>query len=299
MMVAVMTAFLPFPAGRAGADALSCPGIRAPAVGGYPLPPGTGEASGLVASSRYPGWGWMIRDSGHPPNLYAVRFPGRAGPHLVRTIRVLGAVNVDWEDIASHNGKLYVIESDQSRRARYIYEIPEPDPFGPSSVRISARYRYAYPRGRRFNTETAFFFAGRLILVPKTSPAELYRFDQPLAADRVNRPRFVGRLPGSKTVSFGRISPDGTTLVLANHEMLFAYRTPGRATWLREFTSRPVHRKRINVGDNVEGGDFFFLGRCKLVLVAESRSIYRVLPPPPALRPGGHFRANTTARPAP
>ena len=86
----------------------------------------------------------MIRDSGNPPDLYAVRFPGAVAPHGLRAIRVLGATNVDWEDISEQDGRLYVTESDQSRRARYIYEIPEPDPLGPPRVHFSARYRYAY-----------------------------------------------------------------------------------------------------------------------------------------------------------
>jgi hypothetical protein len=296
--LALMTlATCPLLATPAHADTTACPGAGAPVFGGYPLPPGSGEASGLVASSRYPGWGWMIRDSGHPPDLYAVHFPAALAPHLMRAIRVLGATNVDWEDIASQDGKLYVTESDQGRRARYIYEIPEPNPRGPSSVRLGARYRYAYPDGRRFNTETTFFFDGHLVFVPKTTPAELYRFDKPLSPDGVNRLRFVGRLPGSDTVSLARVSPDGTTLVLANHEMLFTYRTPKPATWLRDFTSRPVRRKRIDIGDNVEGGDFFPLGRCKLVLVAESKDVYRLFTRSPTPGPGGHFWAKGTPEP--
>ena len=235
-----------------------------------------------MASVRYPGWGWMIRDSGNPPAIYAVRFPGGAGPQQVRPIPVLGAVNVDWEDIAYHDGKLYVIESDQSRRSRVIYEIPEPDPLGPPRVRPSARYRYAYPGGRRYNTETAFFFAGRLVLVPKTTPAELYRFDRPLSPTRLNRPRYVGRLRGSNTVSVARVSPDATTLVLANHQQLFIFQTPLPARNLRDFVSRRGIRRPIAPGANVEGGDFFLLGQCKLVLAAENRALYRMMGPAPA-----------------
>lgn len=268
----------------AAADPPVCPDVvEAPMVAGYPLPPGDGEASGLVASPRYPGWGWMVRQHNRP-YLYAVHFPGSDGPHEVRVIRVLGAVNLDWEDIVYQDGKLYVIESDQpwSRRgageqSRVIYEIPEPDPLGPSWVRPSARYRYAYPDGR-YNTETAFSFAGHLILVPKTTPARLYRFDRPFSAQLINRPRFVASLAGSDTVSLGAVSPDRTTLVLANHEMLFAYRLPNPAQYLWQFATRPAQRRRINAGDNVEAGGFFLTGQCKLLLAAKSRTIYRMLP---------------------
>ena len=37
------------------------------------LPHESGEASGLVTSTRYPGWAWMIRDSSHPASLYALK----------------------------------------------------------------------------------------------------------------------------------------------------------------------------------------------------------------------------------
>ena len=144
MAMALAAAMLP--AGLAGAAvAPPCPGAAARVVGGYPLPAGTGEVSGLVASTRYPGWGWMIRDTGHPPDIYAVHFPGANAPHEVRVIRVLGAAAVDWEDIAYQDGKLYVIGSDQGRRARFIYEIPEPDPLGAPVTRLGARYACAYP----------------------------------------------------------------------------------------------------------------------------------------------------------
>jgi hypothetical protein len=266
------------PEGPVRAEPLRCLAARDEALAIHALPSGTGEASGLVASTRYPGWGWMIRDSGHSASVYAIRFPGGDAPRQVRKIRVLGAKNIDWEDIAYQDGKLYVIESDQTRRARFIYEIPEPDPLGPLRVRMSARHRYAYPGGRRYNTEAAFFFAGRLVLVPKTSPALLYRFDQPLSPDRVNRPHLVTSLPGSKKVSVARVAPDRHVLILVSHEKIFVYETPRPATTLRQFAARPVRRQRINNGDNVEGGDFFLLGACKLVLVAESKQIYRIPP---------------------
>lgn len=294
-VMAIALAATILPAGPAGADVPSCPGIGARVADGYPLPAGAGEASGLVASVRYPGWGWMIRDTGHPADLYAVHFPGANAPHEVRAIRVRGAANVDWEDIAYHDGKLYVIESDQGRRARFINEIPEPDPLGPAWTTLSARYAYAYPGGRRYNTEAAFFFAGHLVFVPKTTPAQLYRFDGPLSAARVNRPRFVGRLAGSNTPSLAQVSPDQTTLVLANHIELFTYRVPAPAHYLRDFTTRPVRRQRIAPGDNVEGGDFFLLGGCKLVLTAESKDVYRLFPP--ARTTGGAARRSPSNGP--
>lgn len=248
---------------------------------GYALPPGAGEASGFVASSRHPGWAWMIRDSGHPASLYAVNLRGARG-HLVREVRVPGADNTDWEDITyardqDGRGRLYVVESGQSGRDRFIYKIPEPDPETAYRVRRFRRYRYAFPGRRQFNVEAAFFHRDRLVLVTKTSPARIYRFDGILHARRVNRPRPIGVLRGSPNVSVARVSGDGSTLVTANHNWLYRYHAGRDDTELRAFAGRgPVARQRIGRGDNIEAGDFFPAGTCHMALLAESKRVYRV-----------------------
>ena len=287
-VVAVVMLLLSGPAASpARADSPPCPDvIHAPVVPGHPLPPGMAGAASLTPSERYPGWGWMVLQH-RPPVLYAVHFPAAPGPHEIRAFRVLGVVMYDWGDLVVQNGKLYIVESDQpwTRRkpgqARVIHEIPEPDPLGrASSVQPAATYRYAYPNGFRSNTEAAFSFDGHLILVPKTTPARLYRFDQPLSRQRVNRPRFVAALPGTDTVSFAAVSPDHRTLVLANHEMLFAAQLPVPARYLWEFAAHPIAGRRIDHGDNVEAGGFFTTGRCKLLLAAKSTNIYRIVDGP-------------------
>lgn len=263
-------------AGAGPATAAPCPAEQTET-----LPPDTGEASGIAASTQFPNWGWMVRDSGHPPSLYALRFRSDGRP-LLREFKVRGANNTDWEDIvyASNRdgtGRLYVVESGQSRRDHHIYKVPEPDPLGEQRTVGFRRYRYAYPGGRHFNTEAAFFHQSRLVLVTKTTPARLYRFEQLLSEQGVNVPRFVGVLRGARTVSVARVSSDGRHLVAANHNYLFVYRAGRADADLGEFTGRPPDREeRIGGGgDNVEAGDFFPFQRCHFVLVAESKNVYR------------------------
>jgi hypothetical protein len=256
-----------------------CPPGRAGA-----LPSGTGETSGITASGRFPGWGWVIRDSGHPASLYAVRFL-TDGRSVVRELQVVGADNTDWEDVAyarnqDGTGRLYVVESGQTGRDHYVYKIPEPDPLGPVTAVRFHRYRYAYPRGRHFNTEAAFFHQSRLVLVTKTSPARVYRFDGRLSARRVNRPRFVGLLRGARTVSVTRVSADGRLLIAANHTRLYVYRGKVAGGSLTQFVARrPDRTVVVAVGDNIEAGDFFPFRRCELLLAAESKNVYRLAPP--------------------
>jgi hypothetical protein len=275
LVLAVMTVA---PAAAAQTAPPPCPPGRAGA-----LPPGTGETSGITASGRFPGWGWVIRDSGHPASLYAVRFlPG--GRSVVREVQVVGADNTDWEDVAyarnqDGTGRLYVVESGQTGRDHHIYKIPEPDPLGRRESVGFRRYRYAYPGGRHFNTEAAFFHQGRLVLVTKTSPARVYRFEGLLSERRVNRPRLLGVLRGARTVSVTRVSPDGRVLVAANHDRLFIYRSAIPLADLSEFLARwPDHSEAVGAGDNIEAGDFFPFRRCTLLLAAESKNIYRLAP---------------------
>ena len=278
VLAVVLAAVTAAPGAGAQTAPPACPAGRAGA-----LPPGTGETSGITASSRFPGWGWMIRDSGHPASLYAIRFlpDGRT---LLREIRVAGADNTDWEDVVyarnrDGTGRLYIVESGQTGRDHFIYKVPEPDPLGHRSSVGFRRYRYAYPRGRHFNTEAAFFHQGRLVLVTKTSPARVYRFEDRLSERRVNRPRFVGLLRGARTVSVTRVSPDGRVLVAANHNRLYVYRSQTPGADLSQFLARrPDGARSVGNGDNIEAGDFFPFRRCALLLAAESKSIYRLNP---------------------
>ena len=240
------------------------------------LPRGTGEVSGMASSVRRPGVAWMIRDSGNPASLYALRL--RGGKPWVREIKVKGARNKDWEDITYTVGpdgkaRLLIVESTQSGRAPYIYEVFEPDPDGPGQVRLNRRYRYRYP-GNMQNTEASFMYDGDLVLVTKTVPAKLYRFAR-LRLGMVNRGRLVGQLHGSDRFSIARPSRDRFLLVASDHETVTTYRGDGGK--VHAFTAKqPAHRKTVANGDNIEAGDFYPHASCHVLLISERRNIYRV-----------------------
>ncbi|MDQ1501337.1 MAG: hypothetical protein QOI86_4677 [Actinomycetota bacterium] len=244
-----------------------------------PLPAGTGEASGAVASQRFPGLGWFIRDSGNPASLYAFRFDA-AGTPRVREVAVTGAANRDWEDLTysigpDGRGRLFIIESGQSGGDTFIYEVPEPDP-GQDHTAPAVRYRYAYP-DRPANTESAFMAPGdHLALVTKTTPGRIYRFDT-LSAGSVNRPRYMGVLADADRVSVVRLSPDRRTMVAASHTKAWIYEGLSPGTPIRSVVGRkPTRIMGIDVGDNVEAGDWFPAGSCQLLLLAESRNTYQL-----------------------
>jgi hypothetical protein len=225
----------------------------------------------------------MVRDSGNPPSLYALHLAG-AGRPRVHEIPVLGAQNRDWEDLSygigpDGKGRLWIVESTQSHRDPYVYEVIEPDP-GARSVSLHARYRYAYPDRGPVNTEVSFVSGGNLVMVTKTAPARVYRFGR-LSTKGVNRPRFVGELRGAPRPSMARLSPDGRLLVAADHDTMVVYRADWPAGGLSAFVGRdPSERKVFAPGDNVESGDFFPQGSCDLLMLSEARSVYRLVAEP-------------------
>ncbi len=243
------------------------------------LAPGHGEISGFVASRRHRGVGWMIRDSGHPASLYSLRF-GPKGGSWGREFKVAGADNRDWEDMsysvgADGRGRLWIVESTQSGRDPFIYEVLEPDPDMGRAAPLLRRYRFRYPDRGFQNTEASFFYNGDLILVTKTAPARLYRFGG-LSDKWVNRPRFVGELRGADKVSVVRASPDHSTIVASDHDTITVFRRPAGSP-LGAFTYEPpANRRMVAPGDNIEAGDYFPSGSCDVLMLSERRNVYRL-----------------------
>ncbi|MDQ3947406.1 MAG: hypothetical protein M3357_20055, partial [Actinomycetota bacterium] len=222
-----------------------------------------GEASGLVASQRYPGVYWMIRDGARNPRrdeMYAVRFDS-SGNVVSRPVPIPGAFNGDWEEInytigADGRARLWITESGQSTSAGVfdeIYEVLEPDPSTATSAQLLNTYEYAYPGGRTHNTEAAFIHRGLLVMVAKMTPhARIYRFDRLVPIDELapgadrfdhaarpkNVPTYLGTLGNSKDVSVVRQSPDGKLLVTASHTVVHMYRSTDGSGSLRSFLGR-------------------------------------------------------------
>lgn len=85
------------------------------------LPKVLNESSGLINDT--PNHFWSHNDSGGEPTMYAFDDKGK----LLRSVRILNASNIDWEDAVMDNaGNLYVGDfgnNDQSRTKLTIYVI--------------------------------------------------------------------------------------------------------------------------------------------------------------------------------
>lgn len=165
------------------------------------------EASGLAPSHRTGDLLWVNNDSGGEPVLYAVSTDGT----YRGSVRINGAVNYDWEDVASYeiDGRSYLIAADvgdnYARRAECVlYVVAEPDPaeLSPDAelvidpVRV---IRYVYPEGPRDCENVAVDVSERAIYIvsKRTKPPVAYRLPlEPGESDAPHTLELVGDVNG-------------------------------------------------------------------------------------------------------
>src|SRR5262249_6712999 len=143
---------------------------------------------------RFAGVFWVHNDSGDMARFFAIDSAGT----LLREVRVDGARNVDWEDIAiDDSGHLFLGDFGNNRNQRrdlVVYEVDEPHP-APSSPlprvfhvpvirRLPFRFQdqRAFPDSAHFNfdCEAMFWRRGVLYLLNKHRSdirTTLYRLD--------------------------------------------------------------------------------------------------------------------------
>ena len=215
------------PDGRAAASRCSAP-VR---VG--VLPPELSEASGLAASRRHPGVLWLHNDSGAEPEVFAVDSTGA----VLGRVRVTGAENDDWEDIAlgpcPAGECLYIADTGdngEKREAITVYRVPEPDP-ADTATQSAERLRLRYPDGPR-DAEALFVTPdARVHLVSKgrTSPVTVYRAPAQLHADSAALLEPLATLTDDAPfaalyVTGAGVSPDGRRVVIRTYVNLQLYR---------------------------------------------------------------------------
>ena len=262
-----------------------------------------GGGSGIVASGRYPGVLWAIRDRGaqdrpgRPRNaLYAYRVvDGRVGE--VADGASFKAVHLpvparDWEDIGrDRQGNLWIADigdNECDRTDTALLKVAEPDPAAAGPARLLATYRYRFPdppagcAGR--NAEAMFLVDDVPYLIDKAERSTLYRFPRldPEATVTLER---VGVLAGGvANLSGADLSTDRRRLAVDSHTMLYVYLAgdPSLAgpELVADLISRPpawtVRLARQGPGPtNVEGVAFTYDGH-DLNLLAENRDVWLV-----------------------
>lgn len=196
------------------------------------------ESSGLAASRRHPGVFWTHNDSGDGAVLFAIDSTGA----LLGRVRVTGAENHDWEDLAlgpcNDGGDcLYIADTGDNQGTREeisIYRVPEPSPTD-SATAPAERFRIRYPDGG-VDTEAIFVLPdGAIHLVSKgrQAPPTLYRYPGTPRADEVVVLREVARLRPAPVglpyqVTGADASPDGRWVAVRTYTAVQLYRVGWR-----------------------------------------------------------------------
>jgi len=206
---------------------------------GIALTNGLEESSGLAESRTRPGVYWTHNDSGNDPDVYPITANGRQ----LGVVRVEGAHDRDWEDIAAGRcpggaGQcLYIAdtgdngrgEGEGKHRVRLVV-LPEPDP---RATRAQAREYEAELPGKRTDIEAmALLPDGSLYLVSKgiRNEVELFRWPTPLRVGETATLQRIRRLAPEAAQMGDRVtgasaSPNGKWVAVRTYAALAFYRT--------------------------------------------------------------------------
>jgi hypothetical protein len=197
-------------AGR-GAALVPCPAAQSVRVTGSVAIPGIDEVSGVVASRRTDGLLSIEEDSGNPARIMGVDRTGRE----LAALRVVGGINLDWEDLALARGRLWIADIGDNLLLRptiTVYSFPEP---AVSIRRVRAEaLTLTYPDGPH-NAEALFVDGPRrqlFVVTKEAGVAQVYRTPLPTTfggATRELRP--VGRLPLNR-VTAADLGPNGIVI---------------------------------------------------------------------------------------
>jgi hypothetical protein len=240
--------------------AAAAPGWSGPEYAGLQTDGRLDELSGLAASRAHPGVYWANNDSGNGAALFAIRADGTH----VADLRIVGASNLDWEDIASYDldGHHYLLVADTGdngglRQQLTLYVIEEPAQLRDGDhVRIARTILFRWPDGPR-DCEAVAVDAKRgeiLLISKKRIPAELYRLPlRPQA--RVPVAELIAALPGiaqpdaaaqTERTPHGRyraqvtgadLSADGRQLAVLTYGSVYLYSRSTNESWPSAFNA--------------------------------------------------------------
>ncbi len=218
----------------------AAPGARAPgcveASPVHRLPAAVRESSGLAWSLRFPGVLWTHDDSGGSAELVAIGPDGM----LRSTIRVEGAHNRDWEDLAASpcgDGTcLWIADTGDNLHRRddlALIRVPEPEVLASGSV-PAIRLPIRLPDGPR-DIEALFVLPGeRPYLITKGGrhPVTVYRYPLPLrAGERVLLEEvqvlFTGRRALRDRITGASAAPDGSEVLVRSYRELHRFTVEG------------------------------------------------------------------------
>jgi hypothetical protein len=137
------------------------------------------EMSGIAKSRKFKDTYWVHNDSGDSARIFAIHRNGKliqpANQSKYEGIKLEGATNFDWEDIAIDGDTLYVSDCGDNlnfRKDLCVYVFKEPDPTKTSIVKDLKKIRVAYPdktdtSSWHFDCESLAAWKGTLYFITK------------------------------------------------------------------------------------------------------------------------------------
>jgi len=187
-----------------------------------------------VAWSRVsPGVLWSHNDSGHEASLYAMDTQG----NLLGTVPLQGAVNRDWEDMATGpcpaGSCLYVGDMGDNAEVRdgiVLYRVEDTGAFD-GTPRAAEAFPMVLPDGPR-DMEALFLLPGEevhFITKGRSHAVTVYRYPPPLRAGETVTLEAVqtlteGPVPIPSQVTGADATPDGRVVAVRTYESLTFYR---------------------------------------------------------------------------
>jgi hypothetical protein len=211
------------------------------------------EASGLVASLRFPGYFWTHNDSGDDPRLFLIHESGKT----VAQVSVSEAMNRDWEDISmiyDHDTQksTLVIADIGDNRAQYgyvtLYMVEEPSNYitSDTTLKVSEKKTLIYPDGPR-DAETLMVdpLTRDIFIISKREPeVSIYQIKYPYPLSDTIVPEKVYTLPLTQIVG-GDISYDGSEIIIKNYDFVYYYTRLPNETVTDAFKKAPLSLRYV------------------------------------------------------
>lgn len=240
------------------------------------------ESSGMAITA--PGKIWSHNDSGGENELYCIDFSG----HVLRTLKISNASNVDWEDLCTDKLKnIYIGDfgnNNNLRKDLRIYRISDPesvedDVIEAGIISFSFEDQTAFPppaSDKHFDVEAMVWKNDSLFLFTKdrSSPlagiTKLYKLP---ASPGTHIARLAGSIITGNTTTAARVTsadidPVSGDLALLMQEKLIVFRNyPGN----QFFEGKKIKYPFVPMPGQVEA--IFFSGRKTLFMTEEIASV--------------------------
>lgn len=180
------------------------------------------EASGIADSKSVPGNLWVQQDSGNPSDLFLLSYDGT----IKKKIRIKGATNRDWEDLAIGSGPdaganyLYLAETGDntaSEIAYFIYRFVEPT-MADDTIRTYDRINFKYADGAH-DAEAIFVdntTKDIYIVTKRDAKSKVFKLAYPQSTTSQNTATLVSEL-GFTGATGAAMSADGKELLVRTY----------------------------------------------------------------------------------